>query len=144
MKTRYTSLVSVKKNLMQKSERALQSANANLQSAMSALELSFTELSSIETPTTGQISEFLSSRVLLDAQRNLIKHNEEWVLFTKKEIEEAQEQLKKDMIEYEKFNYLELQEIKDILHKRKIQEAKDLDEIALMTYDKKKPIRDAS
>ena len=144
MKTRYTSLVSVKKNIMQKSERALQSANANLNNASVALELSFLELNSIETPTTGQISDFLSSRVLLDAQRKLIRHNEEWVDFAKNQIRESKEQLKIDMIEYEKFNYLELQEIKEILHKRKLQEAKELDEIALMTYDNKKQKRKVS
>ena len=137
MKTRYTSLVSVKKNMMQKSERALQSANANLKSAMVALDLSFSELNTIKTPTAGKITEFLSSRVLLDAQRNLIKHNEEWVAFSQAEIAKAQEKLKVDMIEYEKFNYLELQEIKAELKRRKVEEAKELDEIALMTYDKK-------
>jgi len=144
VKTRYTSLVSVKKNLMQKSERALQSANANLNSATIALELSLKSLNDIPSPTEGQISEFLSSRMLLDSQRNIIRQNEEWIDFCQHTIREAKEQLKIDMIEFEKFNYLELQEIKEILHKRKVQEAKDLDEIALMTYDKKRPIRDAS
>jgi hypothetical protein len=141
LKTRYTALVSVKKNMMQKSERALQSANANLNSATVALELSFLELDSISTPSAGKISDFLSSRVLLDAQRNLIKKNEEWVLFAKDAIQKAQEQLKKDMIEYEKFHYLEVQEIKAELKKRKIQEAKELDEIALITFEKKRPQR---
>ena len=144
MKTRYTSLVSVKKNIMQKSERALQSANANLNNASIALKLSFSELNLIDTPTTGQISDFLSSRVLLDAQRKLISHNEEWVDFANNQIRECKEQLKIDMIEYEKFNYLELQEIKEILHKRKLQEAKELDEIALMTYENNKQKRKVS
>ena len=144
MKTRYTSLVSVKKNIMQRSERALQAANANLNSAIAALEISLSELATIEAPSSGKISDYLSSRVLLDAQRNLIKHNEEWVSFAKTQIKEAQERLKADMIEYEKFHYLDLEEIKEILRKRKIQEAKDLDEIALMTYDKKNQGRKAS
>jgi len=144
MKTRYTSLVSVKKNIMQRSERALQAANANLNSATAALEISLSELATIEAPSSGKISDYLSSRVLLDAQRNLIKHNEEWVSFAKTQIKEAQERLKADMIEYEKFHYLDLEEIKEILRKRKIQEAKDLDEIALMTYDKKNQGRKAS
>ena len=144
MKTRYTSLVSVKKNIMQKSERALQHANANLNSATIAHELSIKSLNDIPSPTKGQISDFLSSRMLLDSQRDIIRHNEEWIDFCHHEIREAKAQLKIDMIEFEKFNYLELQEIKEILYKRKLAEAKELDEIALMTYDKKRPIRDAS
>lgn len=137
MKTRYTSLVSVKKNIMQKSERALQSANANLTNALLALELSFEELQNIDSPTTGQISDFLSARTLLDAQRAIIEHNQKWVAFARREIQEMQVQLKLDMVEYEKFNYLDHQEIQEILKKKKYEEAKELDEIALMTYKKK-------
>ncbi len=138
MKTRYTSLVSVKKDIMQKSERVLQSANANLNSALTALELSLIELKNIPSPTTGQISDFLASRTLLDSQRVIIQHDQEWAEFARNEIRNASAQLKLDMVEYEKFNYLELEEIKVILLKRKRDEAKELDEIALMTY--KKPI----
>ena len=139
MKTRYTSLVSVKKNIMQKSEQVLQSANANLNSALMALEMSLDELAELHTPQSGQISDFLSHRSLLDSQRVVIQHNQEWIAFARNEIAQAKEQLKLDTIEFEKFNHLELQEIKEILQKRKIQEAKDLDEIALMTYDKNSP-----
>ena len=134
MKTRYTSLVSVKKNIMQKSERVVQNANANLSSAYIALEASSKELEHIQLPLSGKITLLLASRTLLDSQRSIIRHNEEWIEFAKKELIDAKEQLKIDMIEFEKFKYLELQEIKEILKKRKIQEAKDLDEIALMTH----------
>jgi len=137
MKTRYSPLVSVKKNIMQKSERVLQSANNNLNSAKEALKTSLLELHTIETPQTGNIQEFLSARTLLDTQRVVIKHNEEWIAFAQHEIEEAKEQLKKDNIEYEKFNYLELEEIKRVMKERKLQEGKDLDEVALMTYGMK-------
>jgi len=144
MKTKYTSLVSVKKNIMQKSERELQNANANLKSAQSAYDASLTLLNDIPSPTSGQISNFLSARALLDSQRVIIEHNKEWILFTKREIESAKESLKKSMIEYEKFKYLELEEIKKVLTKRKQQEAKDLDEIALMTYENKRILKEVS
>ena len=134
MKTRYSPLVSVKKNMMQKSEQALQSANAKLKNAQEALQTSLSELHTIETPQTGNIQEFLSARTLLDAQRAVITHNEEWTHFAQREIDEAKEQLKKASIEFEKFNYLELEEIEKILKERKVKEARDLDEIALMTY----------
>jgi len=138
MKTRYTSLVSVKKNIMQKSEGTFKSANEILNNALSALKISFNALNDIETPLRGRMPEFLASRMLLDAQRELITHNEEWVEFAKRETESAKEQLKFDTIEYEKFNYLELQEIKEQIKRSKFLEAKELDEIALMTYGNKK------
>ena len=144
MKTRFSSLVTVKKNSMQKSERVVQTANKNLQNAKEALQTSLLELQKIETPHEGNMAEFLANRSLLDAQRALIAHNEGWVAYAQKELLEAQEQLKRDMIEYEKFKYLELQEIEKVLKAQKVQEAKDLDEVALMTHTKKTKMREAS
>ncbi len=137
MKTRYSSLVSVKKSTMQKSERVTQKANADLNSASMALQLSYDSLKEIQSPSNGKVSNFLASRTLLDAARGLINHNKEWVGFAKNQVELAKEQLKLDMIEHEKFKYLELQEIKILLKKIKAEELKELDEVALMTFARK-------
>ena len=134
MKSRFSPLVKVKKNSMQKSERFLQKATVNLNSASSALELSYNTLKDIAPPSRGSMSQMLASRTLLSSQRELIKHNQEWVTFAKNQIEQAKAQLKADMIELEKFQYLELQEIKQELKKKAVLEAKNLDEVALMTY----------
>lgn len=122
---------------MKKSERVVQSANADLNSAVMALQISKNSLNSIGTPESGFMSDFLASRTLLDSGRNLIKHNQEWVEYSKNQVHLAKEQLKIDMIEYEKFKYLDLQEIKKIIKKQKMLEAKELDEVALMTYARK-------
>ncbi len=137
MKTRFSSLVHVKKNIMQKSERLLQKANANFHNAKKALTESLTFLQDIEPPTHGKIADFLANRALLDSQRVIINHNEEWLAYTKTEVAQAKEQLKCDMIEYEKYKYLEYEEIQKALKQIKVKEAKDLDEIALMTYTNK-------
>ena len=137
MKTRFSSLVTLKKSTMQKSERVVQGANATLNSAVMALEISKGSLNSIDTPQSGFMSDFLASRTLLDSGRNLIKHNQEWVKYSKNQVKLAKEQLKLDMIEYEKFKYLDLQEIKKVIKKQKILEAKELDEVALMTHARK-------
>jgi len=137
MNTRFSSLVTLKKSTMDKSERVVQKANADLNSASIALELSYNSLKDIESPLSGNISELLAQRTLLSSQRGLINHNAEWVNYAKKQVEFAKDQLKKDMIEHEKFKYLELEEIKKIIKKRKIEEAKELDEVALMTYGRK-------
>jgi len=141
MKTRYTSLVKVKKNIMQKSERALEFANIKLHNAEAALETSYKELQDIQTPLQGKITAFLSARTLLDSQRALISHNQEWLEYANKDLLQAKKQLKIDMIEFEKFQYLEYQE-REKEHKiRKQQEAKELDEIALITHARKEKIR---
>jgi len=138
VKTRYNSLVSVKKNIMQRSEEALHVANTNLESALIALESSCQLLSQIDTPASGDMSKFLTARMLLDAQREMIKHNEEWVAYTRKELSQAKNILKEHTLEYEKFNYLELQEIQNELKRQKKLESKNLDEVALMTFDGKR------
>lgn len=134
MKSRFSPLVKVKKNSMQKSERFLQKATVNLNSASSALELSYNTLKDIAPPSHGTMNQMLASRTLLSSQRELIKHNQEWVAFAKNQVEQARVQLKADMIELEKFQYLELQEIKQELKKKAVLEAKNLDEVALMAY----------
>ncbi len=137
MKTRYSPLVKLKKNTMDKSERVVQKANADLNSATMALKVSYDSLDDIKPPTTGSMNDFLASRSLFSSQRGLIDHNKEWIAFAKKQVDSAKEILKLDMVEYEKFKYLEFQEIKKMLYEIKIKESKELDEIALMTYGKK-------
>jgi len=134
VKSRFTPLVKIKKNSMQSSEQLLQKANVNLNSASSALELSYDSLKNVDSPQKGTMREMLANRALLDSQREIINHNKEWIAFAKNQVTQAKTQLKIDMIEYEKFKYLELQEIKAELKKMNAKEAKDLDEIALMTY----------
>ena len=137
MKTRFSSLVTLKKSTMKKSERVVQSTNADLNSAVIALEISKNSLNSIDTPKSGFMSDFLASRRLLDSGRDLINHNQKWVEYSKNQVSLAKEQLKLDMVEYEKFKYLDLQEIKKIIKKQKMLEAKELDEVALMTHARK-------
>jgi len=134
LNTRYTPLVKLKKSTMDKSERVVQQANADLNSASMALQISYNSLDDIDMPNTGTMSAMLASRSLLTSQRSLIQNNQEWVSFAKNQVFQAKENLKKDMIEFEKFKYLELQEIKEQIKKQKIQDAKDLDEVALMTF----------
>lgn len=122
---------------MKKSESVVQKANADLNSASMALKISYESLKDVEAPSSGQMMDFIASRTLLDSQRGLIKHNNEWVNYAKNQVESAKKQFKLDMMEHEKFKYLELQEIKKEIQKLKEQESKDMDEVALMTYGKK-------
>ena len=140
MKTRYSSLVTVKKSTMQESERVLQSANTDLKSASLALESSYAALKDVQLPQAGKMAGMLASKTLLESQRNLILHNKEWQEFAQNKVNVAKEKLQKDMIEYEKFNYLNTEEMKKMLQEKKLQESKDLDEVALMTHTRKKVI----
>ncbi|HIP54570.1 MAG TPA: hypothetical protein EYH11_03790 [Sulfurimonas autotrophica] len=137
MKTRFTSLVHVKKNMVQKSERIVQQANENCKKAQEALRGSLSDLQNITLASHGKIAQLLANRTLIEAQRSMIQHNKDWLEYANSELKAAKEQLKKDMIEYEKYKYLEYEEIQKALKKMKIQESRDLDEVALMTHTNK-------
>ncbi|MGD9717937.1 MAG: hypothetical protein AB7U24_01730, partial [Sulfurimonadaceae bacterium] len=79
MKTRYTALVSVKKNALDTSERFFQRASTDLANASKELELSYKTLQDLDTPKAGSIGSLLASRVLLASQRDVIEHNKEWL-----------------------------------------------------------------
>jgi len=136
MKSRYAPIAKLKKSEMDRSERTLQQKNADLSNAKKALENAYKSLEDISQPSAGNINDLLASRSLLSSQRGLIDHNKDWVNFASNQVEDAKSQFKKDMIEFEKFKYLEVQEIKKIQNEKKVQEAKELDEIALMTFGK--------
>lgn len=134
MKNRFTPLVEIKKNQLQKSEEVLTRANNMLRDALDALDESYAKIDSISLASSGYVQDFLSSRALLDIQRDVINHNKQRVEFCKNQQEVARLQLKNDNIEYEKFKYLELQEIKKEQQRLKLQESKRLDEVAIMRY----------
>ena len=137
MKTRFSSLVTLKKNTLDKSERAVQQANANLKNASEALGRAYVLLEEISAPKSGSVQEFLASRTLVASQREVINHNREWLEYCQTQLYQAREQFKLDMIEHEKFKYLELQEKNKILKELKIKESKELDEIASISYARK-------
>ena len=137
MKTRFTPLVKLKKTAMDKSESLVQKANVDLSSARAALDKSYQTLNDIISPLQGNMKDFLASRELINSARNFVKHNQEWIIYAQKQVNQAKEKLKLDTIEHEKFKYLELKEIEKELKSLKIQEMKDLDEVALMTHNKK-------
>ena len=143
MKTRYSSLVTLKKSTMQKSEQALQGANADLNTATIELQLAYDLLETVKPPDSGSMAEMTSARSLMQSQRGVIKHNQEWIRYAQEQVRLAKQQLKSDMIEYEKFKYLDLEEVKKKLQEIKEQEAKDLDEVALMTFTKKNKKQDS-
>ena len=138
MKTRFTPLVKIKKNAMDKCENELSIANKNVQKAEESLNLAYEELQHTSTPQSGTISLMLQAKSLQEAQRHLIEDKKSWLTFAKEQYMSAKNVLKDASMEYEKFKYLELEEIKKHLKKLAQLEAKDMDEVALMGYMRKK------
>lgn len=140
MKTRYTPLVKIKKSDLDRSERELLQATVGLNNAESSLSEAYGTLQNLQLPQNGKIQDMLSARSFISAQRNVLEEKKKWLLFAQEQVALASSKLKISNIEYEKFQYLEVQEIKKVLKQKNIKESKDLDEIATMTYNRRKKI----
>ena len=140
MKTRFSSIVKYKHSKMKEDEANLQKALARLQNAKAELARSIDDLQKLDAPNKGNMQNFLASRTLRDAQFRLIQKNEEWVAFEEAQVEAAREELKKSMIEYEKFKYLEAEEIKKMQKELALKESKRLDELAMISYNQKEAV----
>ncbi|NOQ30402.1 MAG: hypothetical protein GQ570_04670 [Helicobacteraceae bacterium] len=138
MKTKFTPLVKLKKDKLKEAETALAEANVNLKKAQNELQIARDDLLKQEAPQSGSISEFAVSNMLMSAQRETIKAKQKWVEFASQQVTQFKENLKFTSLDYEKFNYLESEQIKERLKEIAILEAKDLDEVALMSFMKKK------
>lgn len=137
MKTRFSPIVKLKHSKMQEEEANLQKAMQRLRSAEAELKRSIAELENLKEPKQGDMQSFLASRTLIDAQFRLIEKNKGWVAFEQTQIEAQREVLKKAILEYEKFKYLESEEIKKIQKELARKEAKRLDEVALIGFNQK-------
>lgn len=134
MKSKYTPLVKLKKKELDKCEQEVIRANLGFNNASAALEESYTFLSTLSLPANGSMGEFLQIQSMITAQHETIEQNTQALAIAKAHQLQTKRQFKKAMIEYEKFNYLQTQELE--VHKAKIkkEEAKMLDEIGVITY----------
>ena len=136
MKTRYTPLVKIRKSDLERCEREAREANINLQNAQHSLQEAYGTLQNIHLPASGKIQDMLSTKTVIQMQRKIINDKKEYLLQSQRRVEYALSQLKSSHIEYEKFKYLELEEIKKALKANAIKESKELDEIAILTHNR--------
>lgn len=134
MKTRFTSLVKIKKDAMEKCERDFQRREQELYLANTALLEASDALNATTMPASGVITQLLQSRALLDAQRTVVTQQQHKVARARAALESARSALKLAMVEYEKFKFLEAEQIKELLQKQKRAAQRELDEIAVQNF----------
>ncbi|MGZ8548253.1 MAG: flagellar export protein FliJ [Sulfuricurvum sp.] len=129
----------LKKKELDRVEHDLIRANNAFSAASIALDEAYTLLSTLSLPANGSIIELLQAQVLIQTQHAEIQNSVDKLALAKAQQLQMQRQFKASMIEYEKFNYLEVQEEQAYTAKMKKEEAKMLDEIGVMTY-KREPL----
>lgn len=134
MKSKYVPLVKLKKKSLDTAERALIAANNALSSASDKLNHAYEELSRMSLPTKGSVGEFTQASAMIHAQHQSIEQCQQALQTAQQRQLQMQDRFKAALIDFEKFKYLEVQEMNAQLKQLKDQEAKMLDEIGTMTY----------
>lgn len=133
-KSRYEPLVKLKKKSLDTAERALIGANNALSSASDKLSRAYEELSHMTLPTHGSVGEFTQATAMIHAQHQSIEEAQQSLHAAQARQLQMRERFQIARIDFEKFKYLEVQEMNARLKHLKDQEAKMLDEIGTMTY----------
>lgn len=136
MKSRYEPLVKLKKKALEKAEQMLMNANSDVTASDAALINAYNELSALAAPQNGTVSEFFQAQLMVQAQYREIEECRTQAERARVSQDAAREAFSLSRIEFEKFNYLEVQEIESMIAKVKYEEAKMLDEIGTMMYKK--------
>ena len=134
IKTKFDSLVKLKKLKVEEKERELTKLNNQISIAYEELQNIKKEIENFEYPKEGNFALITQFKMIQNAFFNQLKEKEEFINSLKIEKENLQLQLKELNLEYEKMKYLQGEEIKKYIKKLKEKEAKDMDEIALMLY----------
>lgn len=134
MKTKFDQIVKLKKLDVEKIERELLKQNQKIEKANQELTQFKIEFSKFEYPKTGNFALITQFKTMQTAFLREIKQKEEELVFLENQKILLQGQLKDKQLEYEKIKYLQGEEIKKMVKKLKKEEAKNIDEIALMLF----------
>ena len=134
MKSKFTSVVRVKKQEMDKVEAKLVVARLNVRSAEENLVLLRARLDEFSLPKSGNIDELRQNLELINIARQELSACKERLEIAKKEVLHYENKYKNANLEYEKMRYLEKEEFKREIKRIQKAEALALDEFAGMKF----------
>lgn len=118
-------------------EKAVQSCHTTIKTINEKIENSYHELRTMQIPSAGDFSLYRQMQLLKHRVQDEIGFNKHNLVLAENALMKAMQQLKTANIEHEKFKYLETNEIEKVIKAQKLKEAKDLDEVALMAFNRK-------
>lgn len=137
-KSRYEPLVKLKKKSLDEAERTLVAANNAAAAASEELDSAYEILASCSLPVSGSIRELAQVNTIIQLQHAVIERCKETLASAMHKQQQMRGDFERARIEFEKFKYLEVQEMNARIVKAKAQEAKFLDEIGTMTHKRGK------
>jgi flagellar export protein FliJ len=132
VKTKFSSVVKVKKQAVDKLQRDIQKINSSILKVKQQIKELQNTFFSLTLPQNGNFYLFSQIKTQQNMLRSEIDKFKNQIIFLENRKNELINELKKANIEYEKMKYLETQEIKKIFKKAKLKESKEMDEIAIL------------
>ena len=117
-------------------EKAVQSCHQTIRQIQERIDHAYTDLREMKIPEKGDFSLYRQMQLLKQRVQDEIAFNKHNLHLAENALVKAMQQLKTANIEHEKFKYLETHEIEKVLKAKKEREAKALDEVALMMYNR--------
>jgi hypothetical protein len=138
MTSKFAPLTKLKKEQLEEVRRLLLQSNLYIQNLETELVGFEQDLMNQKAPTSGTIALFSQYTALTQACHDQIIRKKDQIYYAKQERYKIQDQVKVALLEFEKFNYLQIEEEKEHARKIKKEEAIQLDEVAIMGYNAKK------
>jgi len=117
-------------------EKAVQSCHQTIRQIQKRIDSAYHDLRGLKVPEKGDFSLYRQMQLLKQRVSDEIAFNKHNLHMAENALIKAMQQLKTANIEHEKFKYLETHEIEKVLKAEKEREAKALDEVALMMYNR--------
>ncbi len=137
IKTKFDQVVKLKKLKAEEVENDLLSLNKQIENEQNKIVKLNEELANIKYPNSGNFSQILQIREMMKAEITQINQIQNGIEELNNQKQIINKRLKELKLDYEKIKFLQGEEIKKELKKRAQQEAKDMDEIAIMLYKDK-------
>ncbi|AQW83653.1 flagellar export protein FliJ [Campylobacter pinnipediorum] len=134
MTNKFSSIVRVKKQILDKIEAKLAKARNNVRTCELNIQTAKDRLSQTLLPKTGNISELRQELHLINIMKNDILLLNEKLNIAQKEVMHFTHQYKNANLEYEKMKYLEQEEFKKEIKRIKQKEMMELDEFATIKF----------
>ena len=138
MTSKFAPLTKLKKEQLDEARRLLAQANIYIQKLEADLVKLEIDLQNQQSPLSGNIALFKQHQVLIQACHDHIIRKKDEIYYAKQEHYKIQTAVKEALMEYEKFHYLQSQEIEAFKKKIEKEEAAHLDEVAIMGYNLQK------
>lgn len=132
MKTKFDSVVKVKKQQVERIENDIRKINKSILELNREIEEFKDSLLLFTLPKTGTFNKIKQIKESQNIIKNQIQNLENQIVILQNRKNELLNELKKANIDYEKMKYLQNEEIKKALKELKLKESREIDEIAIL------------